>query len=567
MNNLSSAFIEITMQNSESNQSQESFKLTPDQENAKERILNFIGDLEQRSMVLYGAAGTGKSSLTRSILDEIRTIYTVAGVAPTHKARKVLDRFLNKNAFITIKTLTVASLLNKMRTHSYIGTKKYKGGADTKFNSFDVFFIDEVSMVTDDDYNTILHFVDLLKKKVIFIGDKYQIPNPSQPYTKNKDDSYSKKDSIAFENPNRVELKTIVRQNTDNPLIEVYLEIRRAIIKNREPRYKRVSRPGIQFIDEKEKFYTLLKEFYGDLDKEILHQYRILAYTNDAVKNHNRLIRELFGYGALPVPGELLMGYNTIGWPNPVVENSQDYYLKAITPVKNHSIGVYKNLVGHILRLQEIETNKISNVFMPDLTSGSNQQILKELLHRSELVNEKFSTKDDFKKYMALKNKMIFMENIYRLDNEILPEPQFRVSNPMLFKSVTDIIEELDDGDRTIKDNKLTADIRERYPGLLESRYEDDKVITDIEKISDSFQVIEKDLDFGYAITVHKSQASSFETVFIDEADIEKIKDHWSYRLDAMIKGMKEQNQLKYVAYTRPKTEAIVFYRESVESC
>jgi shikimate kinase len=544
----------------------EQFTLTSDQQNAKDTILEFIGNPEKRSIVLYGAAGTGKSSLTRSILDEIRCIYTVAGVAPTHKARKVLDRFLNVDSFITIKTLTVASLLNKMRSHSYIGTKKFKGGADTKFNLFDIFFIDEVSMVTDDDYNTILHFVDLLKKKVVFIGDKYQIPNPSQGHVKNKDGTYSKKDSIAFDNPNRVELKTIVRQNMENPLVKTYLQIRKAIIKNREPVYDRVSKPGMQFYDDRNKWYEVLKQFYEKLDKNSLHQYRILAYTNDAVKNHNKIVRELFGYGSLPESGELLMGYNTIGWPNPVVENSQDYYLNTITPIKNHSIGTYKNLVGHNLKLQETESGKLSNVFMPDLTNSSNQQILKELLSRSDKVNEKYSTKEDFKKYMQLKNKMIFMENIYRHDNEILPEAQFRVSNPMLFKPVTDIIDEFEDGDRTIKENKLTKDINERYPGLLESRYEDDKPITDIEKISDSFQVIEKDLNFGYAITVHKSQASSFDTVFIDEADIEKIKDHWSYKLDAMIKGMKEQNQLKYVAYTRPKKEAIVFYRETVES-
>lgn len=540
-------------------------ELTPDQKKAKETILNFLGDDKSTHYLIYGAAGTGKSQLTRSILDEIRNIYSVAGVAPTHKARKILDKFLNEFSFITIKTMTVASLLNKMRGHSYIGTKNYRSGADNKINNFDVFFIDEVSMITDEDYNTILKFAGEYKKKVIFIGDKYQIPNPSQRFTKNKDGSYSKKDSVAFDSDFKYELTTIVRQSEDNPLIDIYMKIRKAIIKNKAAEYKRVSKPGIIFYDKQEDWYKHLKGIYGKLDKNLLNQNRILAYTNDSVRSHNKIIRDLFGYGNLPVAGELLMGYNTIGWPEPLIENSQDYYLVNIKRVENYSIERFTNLVGHILILKESDEKheKTSSVFMPDLCSINNQGVLKELLARSDKVNSKFSTKEDFKKYMALKNKMVFMDNIYRFNDEILPESQFRTSHPLLFKTVTDIIEQ-DEDDRIIKDNKLTKDINKMYPGLIERRYEDDKILTEIEKISDSFQVIEKDLDFGYAITVHKSQGSSFETVFIDEADIEKIKDSWSYRLDALIKGSKEQNQLKYVAYTRPKKEAVIFYREAV---
>ena len=99
--------------------------LTSDQEEALNDILNFlqssIKEFKDCSTLIYGPAGSGKSFLTRFIADKIRGKYNVAGVAPTHKARKVLDRFLNRKAFYQIKTITVASLLSKIRSHHYLG--------------------------------------------------------------------------------------------------------------------------------------------------------------------------------------------------------------------------------------------------------------------------------------------------------------------------------------------------------------------------------------------------------------------------------------------------------------
>ena len=77
--------------------------LTVDQERALTGILNFIVKPVQSypdcATILYAAAGCGKTFLTRVIADKLRGKYTIAGVAPTHKARKVLDRFLNSETF------------------------------------------------------------------------------------------------------------------------------------------------------------------------------------------------------------------------------------------------------------------------------------------------------------------------------------------------------------------------------------------------------------------------------------------------------------------------------------
>jgi exodeoxyribonuclease-5 len=60
------------------------------------------------------------------------------------------------------------------------------------------------------------------------------------------------------------------------------------------------------------------------------------------------------------------------------------------------------------------------------------------------------------------------------------------------------------------------------------------------------YDVIIKDLDYGYAITGHKSQGSTYTHVFVMEND---INDNWL---------LKERNQIKYVALTRPTISATV---------
>ena len=76
--------------------------------------------------------------------------------------------------------------------------------------------------------------------------------------------------------------------------------------------------------------------------------------------------------------------------------------------------------------------------------------------------------------------------------------------------------------------------------------------------------VIEKDIAYGFCLTSHKSQASTYISVFVDEYDFEKLKDNYNYKLGCEIKTAKEKSQLKYVSYTRPTDAAYVFYREVV---
>lgn len=535
-------------------------KLTPDQQEALVNILEFIKrpieEYKDSSMILYAAAGCGKTFLTRYIVDKLRGYYSIAGVAPTHKSRKVLDKFLNKNCFNTIKTMTVASLLSKMRSHSYIGTKFYDETGSSKIPLYNIFIIDEASMINDDDIKKIIQYTFEHKRKVLFVGDKYQIPSPNQHYFCENGLAY-KADSVVFNIPG-FELTTNVRQKEGNPIVPIYWELRNAVAEKREPSIDRTTDLsngiGVKFYTEKDMWYAQMADTYLHLKTEF-HNTRIIAYTNDAVKNHNQTIRNFYKRGFHPEVGELLMGYNNLGFPEPYVSNGQDYYIINIRNTNNHRILHFNILSGLIVKIKEADSNIMADIFLPNIGDPDNQVLLQELVKRAEKVNSKYSSKTDYKKYCEIRNKLVFMENIYKFNNEIIGESQFRCNNPLLFKNSNEVII-----GKTILDNKLSQDIEEKYGNILLERINDNKVLSDVEKLCDQFCIIEKDIDYGYAITAHKSQGSTYHTVFIDEADFDKLKDHYNFNLNCDVKTCKEKSQLKYVAYTRPTDNAYVYY-------
>jgi hypothetical protein len=541
--------------------------LTIDQENALNGILEFIykptSDQNDIACILSAAAGCGKTYLTKVIVNKVRNNFAVVGVAPTHKARKVLDTFLNSGSFIKVKTMTIASLLSKIKQHNYIGTKHYSGGSNEKMQKFDLFIIDEASMITDNDINSIINFAFELKRKVVFIGDKYQIPNPSQKYIC-KNGFATKKESSAFDLKTQFHLTTNMRQKENNPLVELYTELLDSIKECKEAKINKQTKfigdIGIKFYDNNEKWITSFCETYNSA--KIKHDTRMLSYTNERVKTHNLAIRKLLKLNNFLNVGELLMGYNNLGWPVPIIENGQDYYIIDVKYVNDYMISSYKNLVGYIVKIQNIyNTNEtISTIFMPDITNVANLDILNELVKRANKVNEIKSTKDSFKKYIQLKNQLVFMENIYNYNGSIIGEGEFKHNHPLLFKSVVDMIEDLDEGNRKIIENELSTKINTVYNGILQDRIHDDKPLTPVERLCDKYCVIQKDIDYGYCITAHKSQGSTFHTVFIDETDFEKLQNYWSYDLDCYINAVKEKGQLKYVCYTRPTNTAHVLY-------
>jgi hypothetical protein len=88
------------------------------------------------------------------------------------------------------------------------------------------------------------------------------------------------------------------------------------------------------------------------------------------------------------------------------------------------------------------------------------------------------------------------------------------------------------------------------------------KLLGDSETFADKYKVIEKDIYYGYAITAHKSQASTYNTVIVDEPDFQKISNKWNFKYNKLESRVKEKNQIRYVSYTRAKDNLFLVYNE-----
>ena len=82
-----------------------------------------------------------------------------------------------------------------------------------------------------------------------------------------------------------------------------------------------------------------------------------------------------------------------------------------------------------------------------------------------------------------------------------------------------------------------------------------------ISSISDSgiydLEVIKKDIDYGFGLSVHKSQGSTFDNVAVDLTDIT-----WYQSLKGYKKAydINMRNRLIYVALSRARKKAILKY-------
>lgn len=376
-------------------------RMTDSQQRAFDNVAKFLAtkiidtNAETFTITVSGYAGTGKTTLTKQILNYARGTLkmNVVAVAPTHKAVKVLDRVLNTNTFMMVNTMTVASLLSRVKGHSYIGTKRYVSDGNHKLNMFDLFIIDEVSMIADQDYDEIVELARALQKKIIFIGDSAQIPNPSQQMIV-QEGELIKPDSKAFSVPNLQELTEIVRQRSDNPLLSIS-----AMFRDNKcgpvtiPRISAMSGSGdgILFIDKQSEFIDKITTSYDSATS------RIVAYTNESVKNYNKIVRCALGRDHTDfVVGELIMGYVNSDW----IQNGQDYKVIDLEKTDKHTVTVdehtYCGLKGLLVGLKDMDYLTERHVFLPDVYEPCNLEVLEELIRRAEKVNEVGSTKKDY---------------------------------------------------------------------------------------------------------------------------------------------------------------------------
>ena len=257
-------------------------ELTADQQNANEEISYWLHRGESLAMTLGGPAGTGKTTLMRSIIANNSSV-NFAITAPTNKATKVLRESLPEHLGEHCFTIHKANRLMLMNDDE----QKYltRGGGSSAFRDYDCVILDEASMVGSKMFDMVMQEAEMWNKKVLFVGDPYQL----KPV---RDGNHCAFDKELV--PDQILLSKIVRQAEGNPIIEQGQLFRRLIDgSNERARFLTEEGDAIQFLphDEfDERFIEACK------NEAVSGDNRAVAWQNRAVNAlAQKVRRELYG--------------------------------------------------------------------------------------------------------------------------------------------------------------------------------------------------------------------------------------------------------------------------------
>lgn len=330
-------------------------KLTAGQEAAKKAILNFIKTADASKgeyFTLTGKAGTGKTTLIQEVIREIAKDnpyqrFVVSALA--HKAVQVTYGKTKKSSKF-VSASTVASLLG-MKLDQETGLFKSAGkNAKTKLKRDSILFVDEASMLNEQNIKLLMDAAIRTDSKVIFLGDPGQLPpirtgdlvkygtDSLSPVFKTQKDEYS------------AGLTERVRQGEGSPILD-YADTFWNYSTTEGQTDRRVNdedmsrvenaQGSIEFINEQQadKIVPLFKQAVETNNPSLV---KIVAYHNKTVKQWNQIIRRnVYGdeYSPNPLPGDILMMTDTYNDPasddaKPLLFNSEDISVISTGPIR-----------------------------------------------------------------------------------------------------------------------------------------------------------------------------------------------------------------------------------------
>lgn len=415
----------------------------------------------ETSMTLSGYAGTGKTSLMEMIAKKgQRQHRPVIFCATTNKAAAVLNDRVSKAGF-------KASTLNKVfginveidSNKAYNARNLVNVLKDVDIMPGTTIIIDEASMINEENYKILNDIAKRMGLKIIYVGDEAQLA----PVNENKI-------SKVFRNgEGKVIRLTQVERTDDNSILKEATAIR-----NGEPLSKVSSfnskGEGVAYISpqHQEAINEVINKYVKGL-KQNPNYFRILAYTNKAVTAYNNQVRELLGYDS-PIPhiGEPMTGYANWGY---------EWRTKSYRFINSESYKVTQ--VGSPTTVQTKLDNGTPVVM----------QAVPITLEDSLGNVDTFDFIDIKNNAQNRQNAMLLANEKKRLWNEAR-RAYGREAKAAIYAKINAI-----DSFLFVNDN-----IEDNSHNLLQA----------------------KTIDFGYALTIHKSQGSTFTHVLMDDIDVSR---------------------------------------------
>lgn len=460
-----------------------------------------------RELVISGAAGTGKSYLTRQLLERIvRNGEKILICALSHQAVGVANNFMSGSR-LKFKTSTLASAIAARKTINENGVVEFKVTEQYEYVNgmrrlkkppiaeADIIIIDECSQLS----SKYLEMINSVKKSnaiVIYLGDICQLPPPER----GEDEIFSPVFKL-----NKV-FELIYPFRYEGEIAEFGHFLRNEIHKGIDGQEFN-ARCWLDIADEKNsdvRFFTdkkLFRDAMFDKFKEDDMFTKYIAYTRANYQRTGEYIRNYLNPNRPPFEKN----------DNVICKNN--YYYNEILKLQN---GEQKKITGK---------RKLTG-FVIWIIDGQNNKRFMNFLEKSKT---------------SAKKLQIYYSTTFGIDKDKI------------------IVEELDywshDFDGGVK-FVPTKPVSEKYfNGLLDALAKRD-VLHPISSYSNNFQALESmreffcEIQYAYALTSHTSQGSTYSNVFVNTDDIYGVK----FTSDL------EKLQSFYVAITRATKQVNILH-------
>ena len=469
------------------------YKFTEDQEKAIDGLIDFIAspfDSAKYIVGLTGAGGTGKTFITNYIITHCK--YANSVIKCTSPTHKACRVFSQAINGRNVDTIqSTFGLRLDLRLEDFNPQNpQFNPMAKPKLENIKLLLVDEASMLPAKLVTYICNKCKELQIKIIFIGDTSQLAPVNE------------KRSIAFDRCFEVyPLTQIVRQGSLNPIGDL-LKLLRYDIEHKTFRFldyisKHVG--DMNYNDLGEGFTicnpTAFKEvidlsFNNEEYTKNIDMYRIIGYTNNCVSGWNNYIR------------------------NNIIKDADKNII-----TKNDLIMSYETIV---------------NEFMEIVINNSEEYIINDIVN---FVDDKYEFKGFLVKFQLVHGGKI-TKPLFILDHR----DKFTILQ--YHKILNNLVEDAKAAHGGTRASKWKAyfDFKKKY--LIAANI--------LDKTGKA--IYTRDIDYGFSLTAHKSQGSTYDIVFVD------VNDMVYNKLGRPYADIEDMLRRLYVGCSRARKELILCY-------